>query len=961
MTTSSTRNGSVASHSHYSQGTEHRGLDAAQKKGEKNVCISRSVFILGLLVLGAGISVAAYFILRQAEQSQAQVRLEAISDRALTTSREIVQRKRLGAISMADTVAWIQSNATDWPFVTVDGYEPMANNIIATSKARTLGLCPFVYPKQKLIFEDFAYDFLHVNRKPHPWDNTTAVSSFGKGIWKKTKKSPDVPDGRLPVPSDANNTWGSPNRVFAPILQHSTGDKAPVLLLNVNFEPTRGVMVDDLIQCSRERALMPDPSQVRCGVLTDMLNLASQQEGSGPDAIMMEPIYPAQDPRTLVGFIVSSIVWREALENVFSDDVSGIDCVLRTPKEVFTFGVQEGEAFVKGQGDLHDPLYNNYMADIEIVTQGDFSNTSAVYTFEIYPTSDFFDSHYTNNAIIGLVGALAIILVISGLFYMYDCFVRQEFDHNKELLEAKRRFVRFVSHEVRTPLNTVCMGLTLLQEDIRGHSGRTLLSPHLTETQRLIAKQQEEANLPKSIEVKQEDATEWINLSEEVLGNTQAAVNVLNDLLNYDKIQRGKLSLEFTVIPIWVLVEKTVKEFKLMAAEKEITLKLLFANALVGAPPEKEEAPTTASCLRKDILSQVVVGDVGRISMLLRNLISNALKFTPQKGNLTVQVDATDKLDIHQPRSTSMSFGRGQSRSGSMNNRKQSNADSLKHFDLADGDQIALPPRGYIDIRVIDTGVGMTEAQLKTVFHDGVQFGANKLQGGGGSGLGMFIAKSIVEQHEGALDVTSEGLGHGTTFIAKLPLFYDPPSQQPQADNSEDSIPPPIYVGAQQPAPQEFFPQRILVVDDAAPNRKLLVRLLQKRGHTCDDAEDGQQAVKLVRNARNCPYDTVLLDHEMPVMSGPSACRAMREMGCSSFVAGVTGNLLPEDVQHFKHCGANAVLPKPFKMSSLEQLWIEYGVNGRDPDCNEDDKSAQLGNDSEAQVAVSFNMEHMEA
>ena len=52
----------------------------------------------------------------------------------------------------------------------------------------------------------------------------------------------------------------------------------------------------------------------------------------------------------------------------------------------------------------------------------------------------------------------------------------------------------------------------------------------------------------------------------------------------------------------------------------------------------------------------------------------------------------------------------------------------------------------------------------------------------------------------------------------------------------------------------------------------------------------------------------------------------MRLIGCSSFVAGVTGNLLPEDVAHFKKCGANAVLPKPFKMASLEELWVEYGV-----------------------------------
>ena len=74
------------------------------------------------------------------------------------------------------------------------------------------------------------------------------------------------------------------------------------------------------------------------------------------------------------------------------------------------------------------------------------------------------------------------------------------------------------------------------------------------------------------------------------------------------------------------------------------------------------------------------------------------------------------------------------------------------------------------------------------------------------------------------------------------------------------------------------------------------------------------------------PYDTVLLDNEMPVMSGSTAAEHMRAMGSDVFIVGVTGNLLPEDVAHFKESGANAVLPKPFKLSDLETLWMEYGV-----------------------------------
>jgi CheY-like chemotaxis protein len=91
----------------------------------------------------------------------------------------------------------------------------------------------------------------------------------------------------------------------------------------------------------------------------------------------------------------------------------------------------------------------------------------------------------------------------------------------------------------------------------------------------------------------------------------------------------------------------------------------------------------------------------------------------------------------------------------------------------------------------------------------------------------------------------------------------------------------------------------VLVVDDSVSNRKLLMRMLKNRGHTCEEACDGQEAVLLVKEA-STPFDSILLDYEMPVMDGPTACKQMRQMGCSCFVVGVTGNLMPEDIAYFK-------------------------------------------------------------
>ena len=73
-------------------------------------------------------------------------------------------------------------------------------------------------------------------------------------------------------------------------------------------------------------------------------------------------------------------------------------------------------------------------------------------------------------------------------------------------------------------------------------------------------------------------------------------------------------------------------------------------------------------------------------------------------------------------------------------------------------------------------------------------------------------------------------------------------------------------------------------------------------------------------------YDSILLDYEMPVMNGPDACRLIRKMGCSSYIAGVTGNVMSEDVDHFRSCGANWVIPKPFSVKAIEDQWVEDGV-----------------------------------
>ena len=252
-----------------------------------------------------------------------------------------------------------------------------------------------------------------------------------------------------------------------------------------------------------------------------------------------------------------------------------------------------------------------------------------------------------------------------------------------------------------------------------------------------------------------------------------------------------------------------------------------------------------------------------------------------------------------------------------------------------DEEGINLSRRGHVYIEVIDEGVGMTPEQLRTVFDDGTQFNANKYQAGGGSGLGLNIAKGIVEQHNGKMTCSSMGMGKGTTFRLSLPLYDNPTSVVLNGGvHGIDDETPTTQTGdattKEIDSDFEIPKLHILVVDDSTTNLKLCMRLLERGGHTCRGACDGKEALDMVQTTLSGvddqPFDCILMDHEMPVMNGPDSCAAMRKMGCSAYIVGVTGNVMSEDVEHFRESGANWVLPKPFRLEALENCWVEDGV-----------------------------------
>lgn len=504
---------------------------------------------------------------------------------------------------------------------------------------------------------------------------------------------------------------------------------------------------------------------------------------------------------------------------------------------------------------------------------------SAKYTTTCYPSDVFVESYSSQKPLWVSLSAAGIIVFVSALFFIYDRCVRQEFDAKKDLLEAKRQFVRFVSHEVRTPLNSVSMGLTLMKEEMAQSLGyksadAMLENPNKRNKNKSIAKDK----------AAEEAGRDWFNLAHEVHTSAQSSVDVLNDLLNYDKIENGQLALELTVVPIWNLIDRTIGEFKLPMASKNIDLHFNL--------PDMETDPESLVSAGK-VGDQKVIGDTVRITQVLRNLVSNAIKFTPEGGGIYVNASW----------------------------EKARSKESARKYVLKNRTTVNHEPTGHLIVTVKDTGAGMTKDQLKKLFGQGIQFNVNELQHGNGSGLGLYIAMGIVQQHEGSLVCDSEGLGKGTTFTMKLPVFDIPTEDSNKRHNARDS-----FDGSESYEEDEKL--NILIVDDAMSNRKLLRRLLKLKGHDTAEAENGQIAVDMVKEAETKGnfFDLVLMDYEMPVMKGPEAAKVIRDNGSDVFIIGVTGNLMPEDVSYFRQCGSNAVLPKPFRMNELEEIIFEHHI-----------------------------------
>jgi signal transduction histidine kinase/ActR/RegA family two-component response regulator len=365
----------------------------------------------------------------------------------------------------------------------------------------------------------------------------------------------------------------------------------------------------------------------------------------------------------------------------------------------------------------------------------------------------------------------------------------------------KDEFLSVVSHELRTPLSAILAHSQLLQLG-------QIPSDEVADSYRAIER------------------------------NSKAQVQIIEDLLDMSRIISGKIRLDVRSVLLSEIVEAAIDTIRPAADAKTIRVQQVL-----------------------DPRAGPVLGDFDRLQQVFRNILSNAVKFTPKGGRIQV---ALERVNSH------------------------------------------------VEVSVADTGAGISADFLPYVFDRFRQAEHATTRHHGGLGLGLAIVKQIVELHGGAVKAKSPGENQGSTFIVILPL-------QVVHGTESDRIHPQAEVG---PAQSDQIPSlagvKVLVVDDEADARDIVRRFLKARNATVMVASSADEALENMRTFRP---DVLLSDIGMPGKDGYQFIQAVRTMaaddGAQVPAVALTAFVRTEDRRRALLAGYQSHLAKPVDPGEL--------------------------------------------
>jgi len=616
----------MKSHPQVTTDAKARGVGGAVAKAAHRIAATYGVpesriLILRVLVASSIFTAAAicgtinYLTLSRNQRDFAISQYDSISIQALNAMVGSFGRMNDGTLTMSKAYRYAFPNETSWPNVALDGFYDMAKDLARVSSIDNVLFAPVFEADKRNSFSEFMFEYWAT--EPEIDLTNTPVQALN-GVWSTDPTSETViyPDFDGVVTQYPTNHQG----LFAVSFQMTFSEDITVNNMgsNVHTMPLFGQPVDAIYDCVANSANYTE-ARTSCSFFSNIVPLPVPSPMNpfpiteNVQAFIFQPIIlpvgPDKTQAKLVGFLSGAMNWVTLLSDTVPAYVNGLDCVVTTDSASFTYAMVDGVPVFQGMGDTHDAKYSKYAQSVNLL-KGSPISSFASYQVTFYPRRSFFAVYETDSPLVTTVGAICIILFCCFLFAWYDIAMSRESTRKEVILDTKRRFVRFISHEIRTPMNTVRLGLKLLEMEMES-----------------VGKQVGEGSHESLVALLRESLDSWSQLTADILGNSDSAVDVLNDLLNYDKIESGTLRLEFAAVDIWTLVKKTAAAFVMQAKQKSVDFRLI-GDCWV------EEGDGSSADLFGSLR---VVGDGTRIAQVLRNLLSNALKFTPSEGTVTIE------------------------------------------------------------------------------------------------------------------------------------------------------------------------------------------------------------------------------------------------------------------------------------------------------------------------------------
>ncbi|MFP3042334.1 ATP-binding protein [Treponema primitia] len=387
---------------------------------------------------------------------------------------------------------------------------------------------------------------------------------------------------------------------------------------------------------------------------------------------------------------------------------------------------------------------------------------------------------------------------------------------------------------------------------------------------------------------------------EKIEGASTHLLGVINDILDMSKIEADKFELSNTEFEFSKMLNRVVNVQEFRVAEKKQSL-------TVTVEPD---------------IPQRLISDEQRLAQVITNLLSNSVKFTPEGGSITISArrlpDSEAGLRMEIP-------------------AKYMNAAFPDQLPGAEtGEESETASRCTLEIRVTDTGIGISLEQQANLFQSFQQVDGSISRKFGGTGLGLAISKRIVEMMNGTIWIESEP-DKGSTFIftiqADLPVALPVklPDQTPAIQSETGALPEEAALPAEPPA-DDFTGKRVLLAEDVDINREIVVTILEPTGLVIEEAENGKIAYdKFSANPES--YDLIFMDIHMPGMDGYESTRLIRALdhpwAKTVPIIAMTANVFKEDVEKCLAAGMNSHVGKPIDFNEVMDLLRKYLAGGK--------------------------------